>query len=363
MNEWHDIKKKHKKMNTLTSMNKLNAFLGSFLRNNLTTSSNNKEILIELCKNKKPNLIKHMITKYGWDKYIQGRVGNIFHVACKYDDLKMVKFIIQHFSYDLNIVNSAGDTGFHVAANCGSIKVLKYLLDSKYFDINALNDYGANAYHCAAAGGDIDIMIFLEKQKINIFHKDTEGWDALIYAADSSELKTVKYLCLKFNWNYKTTTKSGETIADLGDDSIGKYYNKKNLKQKFKQIDKSILPNVSCGICLNEFQKNENICKCHNNHVVHKKCYMKHLNINNIFSNFECIICKDNVINCTFSYNEHLVDNNMNNENRCVNVDNVDNAVNNKKRSSNDDDSIYDCEGHDGPPQKKKMIRTNSPVF
>jgi hypothetical protein len=90
----------------------------------------------------------------------------------------------------------------------------------------------------------------------------------------------MKYLDEIHNWkfhDYQIKPKNEEIL---------KYLNKIKLKKNMKRIKK--ISNNQCNICLDDFNKNDDICKCTNGHTFCFDCYC------NLDNKTKCCICNQN---------------------------------------------------------------------
>jgi hypothetical protein len=90
----------------------------------------------------------------------------------------------------------------------------------------------------------------------------------------------MKYLDEIHNWkfhDYQIKPKNEEIL---------KYLNKIKLKKNMKHIKN--ISNNQCNICLDDFNKNDDICKCTNGHAFCFDCYC------NLDNKTKCCICNQN---------------------------------------------------------------------
>lgn len=164
-----------------------------------------------------------------------------FHVACKYDNIEIVKFLCEKIAQEgdlkfetklnMNYYNSRISTPLHIACTNGCVEIVKYILKNKEMKRNqmkSLNNISKRPIDCAIEKGNlecvkllvfagkhnligynrrhipiidasyyghVDIVSFLLKQKnIRIDAIDLENMNALRAAIRSNHLDVIKVL-------------------------------------------------------------------------------------------------------------------------------------------------------------------------
>ncbi|EAY23382.1 hypothetical protein TVAG_070450 [Trichomonas vaginalis G3] len=99
----------------------------------------------------------------------------IIHYAAKLNNLSLIQDIIS-CGVDLNMRNVYLDTPLHIACYYNSIDVVKFLLSLNGIDINTQNSYGNTPLHDATSRNNREIVeILLGFRGIDIKIKNNEG--------------------------------------------------------------------------------------------------------------------------------------------------------------------------------------------
>lgn len=135
---------------------------------------------------------------YGHFDYIKQRVNEeninqliyedntILMLACRFEQLKIVEFLLQFKNIDLEKQNSKLDTALHYASMFASKECVRMLL-KKQKNIDQKNDLGFTPFSYACSILDsIDLLkIFLKRKvKLNDFKTAEPLWNAFLYRKD-----------------------------------------------------------------------------------------------------------------------------------------------------------------------------------
>ena len=136
------------------------------------------------CKNKSIAIIR-LLLKMGCSTKILNRQGEtaqdiplnedgdcLLHIACQWDDIDIVRYLIIDQTCNLNVLNVYLNTPLHLACNKKSLAIIKLLLDERC-STNIRNNKGKTAQdiplnedgdcllHMACQWGDVDIVKYL----------------------------------------------------------------------------------------------------------------------------------------------------------------------------------------------------------
>ena len=86
---------------------------------------------------------------------------SLLHIACKIMDFKVVKMMVEEFSFDPNIQDVDGNTALHIACQAQKAQTVIYLLNLPTCDPNIRNRQGMTALHCASQTNCHSVTQFL----------------------------------------------------------------------------------------------------------------------------------------------------------------------------------------------------------
>ena len=227
------------------------------------------------------HIIKYFEKKYKWNLTTKDWIGNdAYLVASLYGNLHVIKYLEQTHNWSINVKNNKGNNAYLLAIIYNHLEIMKYLEQKRSWSINFTNNIGNNAYLTACNNNTLQIMKYLdETHNINIYHKNKNGFNVYSMAVNRKYLKIMKYLDKFHKWNYHNYSSNNKEISE--------YLEKFKIKKRIK-VKNNI--NETCIICLEDFIKNEKICKCTNGHIFHMNCYA------NIKNKQECCLCRKNNI-------------------------------------------------------------------
>ncbi len=115
--------------------------------------------------------------------------------------LQIISTIYRSSKVDFKIVNNISDSALILAAGCGLTALCKGLIEAHQVTTDANKD-GLNALHLACARGKLETAQFLMTKQVfadqinsKVATGDSAGWSALHFAASSTNLELVKFLC------------------------------------------------------------------------------------------------------------------------------------------------------------------------
>lgn len=113
------------------------------------------------------------------------------------------------------------------------------------------------------------------------------------------------------------------TIASIVTDALD--VDKVDMDEYFKLRENDYIScNTECLICRDEYEKDDNCCKCENDHLVHKDCYLTFLKVNHI-KKLNCAYCDNKMVEGSYLFEKKQDTNQQNNENNnSYNNNNVD---------------------------------------
>ncbi|CAG8710498.1 12177_t:CDS:2, partial [Racocetra fulgida] len=117
----------------------------------------------------------------------------LHHIARK-EDIKIIKFLLEHGANFDNIIDKSGRTPLHWAAFECDENTVRYLIEKNCKSINAIDQNNETALYEAVWNGHTKIVEILLDQGANINHKNTKGWKPLHVAAISCQVEVFKLL-------------------------------------------------------------------------------------------------------------------------------------------------------------------------
>jgi ankyrin repeat protein len=162
------------------------------------------------------NRVKQIITEGEHNLYIRDKSGsNAVHIAAKKNDPELLRMICEKgVPASIRRKGNKALTPFLISAKHGCKDSLVYLHTEAKVDIHTKDTEGQNAVHYAAMGGDIDCFIYLVKTaKVGYKACNTVNGNTVLHtAAYYGRLAIVRYCCevLKldphqFNYQGKST--------------------------------------------------------------------------------------------------------------------------------------------------------------
>ena len=250
-------------------------------------------------------IMEHLQKTYNWKIEIDA-----FHTAVVEEQIEILEYLSNLPFFDVTRKNEDGYDAYLIAAENGKLEIMKYLEETHNWDITTVTAIKDNCYLLAAYKGHLDIMKHIESKNNSkiIQHKDEEGHDAYLSAVLGSHFKIIKHLENDMNWDIYIRNSSSQNAYEIAkenikNDSIIRHLFKS--KFDFRTFNEKVNANDACQICHDDFSENKIICKCINNHNIHRDCYLQYLFESDIDKeNIECIYCRDKMINCSFIYNK-----------------------------------------------------------
>ena len=318
----------------------------SFLEDNLnwdikTTNLFNDDAYLIAADNGHLDIMIYLENKYNWNIYTNNNgEETAYLIAASSGHLDIMKhFLEKHRSIYNNLINSisikhnkaetdknpkflaskkwsifdrdeSGDDAYLLAASGGHTHIMEYLEKTFDWDIHTTNKTKTDAYLIGAYNGSLKTLKYLEeKHNWNIKVTDKDGDDAFLTACYTGNINVIKYLEEKHNWDINVTNSEGSDgyfIAKKYENhELMDYLYKKILPNRIKkdfQLVKDKILNDKCLICQEIIVDSEEYCKCHNNHILHRSCFIDYLVLNNLNSDYRCIYCRDHMYRCSFMF-------------------------------------------------------------
>ena len=244
---------------------------------------NDNDAMLTAAQSGKVDVIDHLFTKYGWDKYTQNVDGNnIFHIGIKYHNHNVIDYVRYSIdNFDIFKRNKDGMDGYLVAVDNELLDTIQYL---------------ETVFHC-----------FIEKklltQALNISMKDYEKR----LAEAKKTFKTIQYYVSEYRINLTFCKIGNLTQRQINDKVIAFRKEKEEEMKDTKGLEESVKSNITnhfenkiemyqdlenltiipkptdmdndaeCIICLEEANGHCAMSKCIKNHIVHTDCLLNYL--------------------------------------------------------------------------------------
>ena len=142
-------------------------------------------------------------------KVISSQGENALHTACiGKGDINTIQWLLEQ-GFSPEHKDNNGYNAFHYAAEKGNLSVLKFFKEINV-DIKVISPQGENALHTACIGkGDINTIQWLLEQGLSPEHKDNDGRNAFLLAAEKGNLSVLKFF-KEINVDIKVIGPDGE---------------------------------------------------------------------------------------------------------------------------------------------------------
>lgn len=182
-------------------------------------------------------------------------------------------------------------------------ETVKYLIQNfKDIDLNYVDSNGNNALFYATGiysdQGNLDIIKFLHQNGVNVNHVNINGYNLLFVAAGASGYNYYDNDILIYYLNYLNINhldnENNNFINYLKQEYLEDLINEKVLSNKdpmvieiiYSKDIKKLLPyeieleprdmkDQQCGICFENFEKDDILNICHKKHIFHRNCLIK----------------------------------------------------------------------------------------
>ena len=118
----------------------------------------------------------------------------LLYKACRYGELRVVRFLVSLPSVGLNIQDDSGYTPLHTACMYGQLDIIKFLVSLPSVDVNIRDDSGYTPLHTACEYGQLDIIKFLVSLPSVDVKMRISNSVLLHKACRYGELRVVKFL-------------------------------------------------------------------------------------------------------------------------------------------------------------------------
>lgn len=121
--------------------------------------------------------IMRVLAEHGIDIYNTDEKGNnALHLSAKFKDRFNILKMLVISRYDLDLINSDGDTATHIAAQKGNLKHLQCLVDAGA-EYNMLNKHLLSPLYLAILNNQTECVQFLMKSGARAFYSGDDDGD------------------------------------------------------------------------------------------------------------------------------------------------------------------------------------------
>ena len=165
------------------------------MESNSTCQSDIKELLLLYPLHASCNVVELLSKKYHCNtEELSHTKSAPLHVAAIYGHLEVMKYLINNFNFDPNIVGVNGRTALYYACSNGHLEVAKYLIEECHCNPDTRFEKDT-LLHIAAAHGHLDLVkYFVEDLNINVNIQGLMKWTPLFYTVQNGHHHIIKYL-------------------------------------------------------------------------------------------------------------------------------------------------------------------------
>ncbi|XP_067660182.1 putative ankyrin repeat protein RF_0381 [Haliotis asinina] len=114
---------------------------------------------------------------------VNGDRETILHLACKGDNVEIIKYLLKHDTVDINSRDEKGWTPIMHGASLGDKDVFDVLID-KGADLSQVGEDKETILHLACEGNNVEIIKYLLNHSIvDIDSRDEKGWTPIMHGA------------------------------------------------------------------------------------------------------------------------------------------------------------------------------------
>ena len=163
--------------------------------------------------------------KYGHEDIVQAMESTLLlHQAVYSNRCKLVTRLLKVQEYDVNKMNSAGETALHLACRTTCSKLmLEELVEDNRCDLNAQNQHGSTALHLAVlctSEAVEKVQCILQSERCNPNITNSEGYTPLHVAVEKRDFETAAILLKYSQCNPNVPDLTGNTSLHMAIDEI-----------------------------------------------------------------------------------------------------------------------------------------------
>ena len=174
-------------------------------------------LLHKACRYGELRVVKFLVSLPSVDVNIRDDSDDTpLHTACRYGHLDIIKFLVSLSSIDVNIRIPSYPLLLHKACRYGTLNVVKFLLSASSVDVNIRDNSGYTPLHTACCYGHLDIIKFLlSLSPVDVNIRDDSGDTPLHTACHYGHLDVIKFLVSTEHVNPISTDINGNTPLHL----------------------------------------------------------------------------------------------------------------------------------------------------
>ena len=186
-------------------------------------TQNGYTILHLACAHNQLEIAKFLISKYNHE--LVDRHGNQpLHIACNIShSVELVTYLVEEVHCDINAKGQNDCTALHIACKWNDLQIVKFLTSKPDCDREIEDKYGQKPLYIACTqSNNIDLVKYLvDEAGCNINAKGLNGYTALHAACYCKNLNIVKFLTLKSCCNKELEDKCGKRPLYIACESSG----------------------------------------------------------------------------------------------------------------------------------------------
>jgi ankyrin repeat protein len=188
-----------------------------------------KTLTIEGSGTKFAQSIKNILSTYPGILEIEDpKFGTVLHWAAKNNNLGLIEFLSQNYSYLFDKKTENNETVLHLAAEYSNLEVIKFLHENYRYLFDEITHNKETALHLAVKNKDSEVFVFIynqdifkynttdttaDKYKFLVSQVTNNGETVLHYATKHNNLELIKFICEKHQHLNDSIDTNDETIA------------------------------------------------------------------------------------------------------------------------------------------------------
>ena len=191
-----NVSKQHDRVSLLSTLLKKTSSCHNFNINSITATG---QSLVHLACTSGSTLLVKVLEEYGINtSSLDYNGGSAVHYAALSGSPTLLSYTVSQYSLNASQPDYKGVVPLALACKSGSINAVEYLINTTDIDIDVTCDEGKTPLHYSCCHGNLGFNQYLiEVQGSDINIRDNMGWNALDHSAMSGSMELVQYLIKK----------------------------------------------------------------------------------------------------------------------------------------------------------------------